>query len=48
MTLNGPAAHFDPGGGDRAVATDCHDAFDANGGLAASNPHCSINMGRRL
>lgn len=40
MTANGPAAHYDLGGGGRAVATDCHDASDATGGLVASNPHC--------
>jgi len=40
MTANGPAGHFDLGGGGRAIATDCHDAFDATGGLVASNPHC--------
>ena len=40
MTMNGPAAHFDLGGGGRAVATDCHDAFAAAGGLVAANPHC--------
>jgi predicted porin len=40
MTANGPAAHFDLGGGGRAVATDCHDAYDSTGGLIASNPHC--------
>src|ERR1035438_8387343 len=42
MTANGPAAHFDPGGGGRAVATDCHDASDSTGGLVASNPHCWV------
>ncbi len=33
LTANGPAAHYDLGAGGRAVTTDCHDAFDANGGL---------------
>src|ERR1039458_9153128 len=42
MTANGPAAHFDPGGGGRAIATDCHDASDSTGGLVASNPHCWV------
>ena len=42
MTRNGPAAHFDLGGGGRAVATDCHDASDAAGGLVASSPHCWV------
>ena len=40
MTANGPAAHYDLGAGGRSVATDCHDASDAAGGLVASNPHC--------
>jgi predicted porin len=40
MTANGPAAHYDLGGGGRAVATDCHDASDSTGGLVGSNPHC--------
>lgn len=40
LTANGPAAHFDLGAGGRAVTTDCHDAFDATGGLVGSNPHC--------
>jgi predicted porin len=38
-TINGPSAHYDLGAGSRGVTTDCHDAFDASGGLA-SNPHC--------
>jgi hypothetical protein len=38
-TINGPSAHYDLGAGGRSVTTDCHDAFDATGGLA-SNPHC--------
>src|ERR1017187_1844190 len=42
MTANGPAALFDPGGGGRAIATDCHDASDSTGGLVASNPHCWV------
>ncbi len=40
MALNGPAAHYDLGAGGRAIATDCHDAFAAAGGLVGSNPHC--------
>ena len=40
MTANGPAAHYDLGAGGRSVATDCHDAFAATGGLVGSNPHC--------
>ena len=40
LTANGPAAHFDLGAGGRGVTTDCHDAFDATGGLVGSNPHC--------
>jgi predicted porin len=40
LTANGPAAHYDLGAGGRAVTTDCHDAFDATGGLVGSNPHC--------
>ena len=40
MTANGPAAHYDMGAGGRSVATDCHDAFAAAGGLVGSNPHC--------
>ncbi len=39
-TVNAPAGHFDLGAGGRTVTTDCHDAFDATGGLVASNPHC--------
>ncbi len=39
-TANGPAAHYDLGAGGRSVTTDCHDASDATGGLAPSNPHC--------
>ena len=39
-TANGPAAHYDLGAGGRSVTTDCHDAFDATGGLTGSNPHC--------
>ena len=42
MTRNGPAVHFDMGGGCRAVATDSHDASDATGDLVASNPHCWV------
>jgi predicted porin len=39
-TINGPSAHYDLGpGGVHGIATDCHDAFAASGGLA-SNPHC--------
>jgi predicted porin len=38
-TFNGPSAHYDLGAGGHGVTTDCHDAFDASGGLA-SNPHC--------
>jgi predicted porin len=40
LTANGAAAHFDLGAGGRSVTTDCHDASDATGGLAPSNPHC--------
>lgn len=40
VTANGPAAHYDLGAGGRSVTTDCHDASDATGGLAPSNPHC--------
>ena len=39
-TANGPDAHYDLGAGGRSVITDCHDALDATGGLAPSNPHC--------
>jgi predicted porin len=39
VTMNGPSSHYDLGAGGRGVTTDCHDAFDASGGLA-SNPHC--------
>jgi hypothetical protein len=39
-TANGPDAHYDLGAGGRSVTTDCHDASDATGGLAPSNPHC--------
>jgi len=39
MTINGSAAHYDLGAGGRAVTTDCHDAFGAQGGVG-SNPHC--------
>ena len=39
-TANGPAAHYDLGAGGRSVTTDCHDASDATGGFAPSNPHC--------
>jgi predicted porin len=38
-TINGPSAHYDLGAGAHGITTDCHDAFDASGGLA-SNPHC--------
>jgi predicted porin len=38
-TFNGPSAHYDLGAGGHGITTDCHDAFDASGGLA-SNPHC--------
>jgi len=40
LTANGPAAHYDLGAGGRGITTDCHDAFDATGGLVGSNPHC--------
>src|SRR5579863_6093705 len=40
LTANGPAAHYDLGAGGRSVTTDCHDASDATGGFAPSNPHC--------
>jgi predicted porin len=40
LTANGPAGHYDLGAGGRSVTTDCHDASDATGGLAPSNPHC--------
>jgi predicted porin len=40
LTANGPAGHYDLGAGGRTVTTDCHDASDATGGLAPSNPHC--------
>jgi len=40
LTANGPAAHYDLGAGGRTVTTDCHDASDATGGFAPSNPHC--------
>jgi predicted porin len=40
LTANGPAAHYDLGAGGRGVTTDCHDASDATGGFAPSNPHC--------
>jgi hypothetical protein len=39
-TANSPFAHYDLGAGSRSVATDCHDASDAAGGLVGSNPHC--------
>jgi predicted porin len=39
VTFNGPSAHYDLGAGGHGITTDCHDAFDASGGLA-SNPHC--------
>jgi predicted porin len=39
-TANGPAAHYDLGAGGRGITTDCHDASDATGGFAPSNPHC--------
>lgn len=39
-TVNAPYAHYDLGTGGRTVTTDCHDAFDAAGGLVGSNPHC--------
>lgn len=38
-TFNGPSAHYDLGAGGRSVTTDCHDAFNASGGLT-SGPHC--------
>jgi predicted porin len=38
-TFNGPSAHYDLGAGGHGLTTDCHDAFDATGGIA-SNPHC--------
>jgi len=40
FTANSPFAHYDLGAGGRSVATDCHDASDAAGGLVGSNPHC--------
>lgn len=40
LTANGPFSHYDLGAGGRSVATDCHDAFAAAGGLVGSNPHC--------
>jgi predicted porin len=39
VTMNGPSAHYDLGAGGHGLTTDCHDAFDATGGIA-SNPHC--------
>jgi predicted porin len=39
LSMNGPSAHYDLGAGGHGITTDCHDAFDASGGLA-SNPHC--------
>jgi predicted porin/outer membrane murein-binding lipoprotein Lpp len=38
-TFNGPDAHYDLGAGGHGITTDCHDAFNASGGLA-SGPHC--------
>jgi predicted porin len=38
-TFNGPNAHYDLGAGGRGVTTDCHDANNATGGIAAS-PFC--------
>ena len=38
-TFNGPDAHYDLGAGGRSVTTDCHDAFNASGGIM-SGPHC--------
>jgi hypothetical protein len=38
-TFNGPSAHYDLGAGGRSVTTDCHDAFNASGGVM-SGPHC--------
>jgi predicted porin len=38
-TFNGPDAHYDLGAGGRGVTTDCHDAFNASGGVM-SGPHC--------
>jgi predicted porin len=38
-TFNGPSAHYDLGAGGRSVTTDCHDAFNASGGIASA-PHC--------
>ena len=38
-TLNGPDAHYDLGAGGHGITTDCHDAFNASGGLV-SGPHC--------
>jgi hypothetical protein len=38
-TLNGPDAHYDLGAGGHGITTDCHDAFNASGGIA-SGPHC--------
>ena len=40
FTANSPFAHYDLGAGGRSVATDCHDASDASGGLVGANPHC--------
>ncbi len=39
-TANGQYSHYDLGAGGRSVATDCHDASDATGGLVGSDPHC--------
>lgn len=42
LTINGPSAHYDLGGGGRGVTTDCHDANSnptSSGGIGA-NPHC--------
>jgi hypothetical protein len=38
-TFNGPDAHYDLGAGGRGVTTDCHDAFNASGGVMSA-PHC--------
>ena len=37
--FNGPDAHYDLGAGGRGVTTDCHDAFNASGGVMSA-PHC--------
>jgi predicted porin len=37
--FNGPSAHYALGAGGRAITTDCHDAFSADGSYD-STPHC--------